>query len=453
MKPVVAIVGRPNVGKSTLFNRIVRERRALVADVPGVTRDRLYQEVEWNGRVFLLVDTGGFEPTCQEGLLSLMREQTELAIEEADIIIFVLDVRDGLTPSDRDAAELLRRTSKPVHYVVNKVDGPRWDAQAMEFYELGADRLHLISAKHGRGVTELLEAVTERLPLASPKEEPGPEEVIRVAVVGRPNVGKSSLVNRLCGTARSLVSPEPGTTHDAVDTEIRWHGRRFLLIDTAGIRKKARTRIPLEKYCVIKALRSIDRAHVALLLVDATEGATDQDAKIGSYIVERGRGCIVLANKWDLVPKDSRTHDDFVSDLKEGLRHLEFAPVMTVSALTGQRLGRILGQVMEVYRSWTQRIPTSRLNPPFRRWVEEHPPPLYKGRRIKFYYCTQAEIAPPTFVAFTNCPEGVQQSYIRYLVRRTREEFGFEGAPIRFQLRERAQNEIRASRSRAQGRA
>jgi GTP-binding protein len=431
MKPIVVIVGRPNVGKSTLFNRISRERRSLVNDQPGVTRDRLYNEVHWHGKPFILVDTGGFEPSSEEPLLVQMREQTELAIEEATLILFLLDIRDGLTPSDREAAQRLRSTSKPVFYVVNKADGERLDPQAMEFYELGVDHLHLISSKHGRGVSDLLDAVVEACRAVEKPPAAGVEDGIRIAVVGRPNVGKSSLVNFLAGHPRTLVSSAPGTTHDAVDTQVRWHGKSFVLVDTAGIRRKARVRVPLEKYCAIKALGSIERSDVALLLLDATEGVTDQDARIGSYIVERGRGCIVLLNKWDLVEKDHRTHARHIREIQNALPHLNFAPVLTVSALAGQRLGRVLGLVEQVYAACGRRIATAQVNERLQVWVKEHPPPMHKGRRIKIHYGTQTGVHPPTFVLFANDPRGVNTRYRRYLMRRIREEFDFAGAPLR----------------------
>ncbi len=437
MKPIVAIVGRPNVGKSTLFNRISRERRALVDDMPGVTRDRLYNEVIWNGRAFILVDTGGFEPSTKEPLPSLVREQTELAIEEADLILFLMDAKDGPTPSDRETAALLRRTSKPVFYVVNKVDGDRQDPLALMFYELGAERIHAISAKYGKGVPDLLDEITRGFPEATPLPE-GMGGKIRVAVVGRPNVGKSSLVNRLLGEERSLVSPIPGTTRDSVDSELRWHGKRFLLIDTAGIRRKSRTHLPLDKYCAIKALKGIDRCDVAVLLLDATQGVTDQDASIGGYIVERGRGCVVLVNKWDLIAKDHRTHEYYVEEVRRGLRHLDFAPVLTVSAYTGLRVRKLLEWVNAVHESCLRRVPTPVLNRGFRQWISEHPPPIHRGRRVRLYYMTQPQVAPPTFVAFSNAPEGISDSYRRYLVHRIRQEFDFVGATIRMEVRERA---------------
>lgn len=439
MKPIVAIVGRPNVGKSTLFNRISRQRRSLVDGVPGVTRDRLYNEVTWNDKTFILIDTGGFEPASSEPLLVQMREQTELAIQEADVILFLLDSQEGLTPSDLDTADRLRCTAKPVHFVVNKVDGPRHESVAMEFYALGPQKLHMISSKYGRDVSELLDELTREFP-ADQARSPHKDEEIRVAVLGRPNVGKSSLVNLICGQERAIVSPFPGTTHDALDTDVRWHGKRFVLIDTAGIRRKSRTGLPLEKYCVIKALQSLDRCDVALLLLDASEGVTDQDARIGRYILERGRGCILIANKWDTVQKNHSTHDQFVKRAHQALPHLDFAPILTVSALTGQRIGRLLGWVERVYVNCGRRLPTHALNQRFQVWISKHSPPMYKGKRIRFYYMAQPESFPPTFVVFSNHPEGVTLNYRRYLASRIREDFDFLGAPIRLRLRSKGRN-------------
>ena len=437
MKPVVAIVGKPNAGKSTLFNRISGERKALVEDTPGVTRDRLYNRVSWNNRAFILVDTGGFEPATSEPLLAQMRVQTEVAIQEADVIIFLLDVTTGLTSSDLETAQLLRRASKTVFFVVNKVDGPRHDSAAVEFFELGAQRLHTISALHGRGVSEFLDELTRGFPPEEEEASPGEEQGVRVAVVGRPNVGKSSLVNRLCGKQRTLVSPIPGTTTDAVDTPIRWYGKPFVLIDTAGIRRRAQTRLPLERYSVLRAIKSLERCHVALLVLDAVEGPTDQDSAIAQEILDAGKGCILLLNKWDLVSKDHRTHEEHVARVRQRLRQVEFAPVLSISALTGLRVGRILSWVERVHACCGQRVSTSTLNERFREWIEAHPPPLHRGRRIKLYYMAQPRVHPPTFVAFSNHPEGLPEAYRRYLLHKIREEFDFTGAAVRLHVRAR----------------
>ncbi len=436
MKPVVAIVGRPNTGKSTLFNRISGERKALVDDMPGVTRDRLYSRVSWNGRSFILVDTGGLEPGGKEPLLAQMRAQTEIAIEEADVLVLLLDGATGLTPSDRETAELLRRTSKPVFFVVNKVDGQKQEASALEFFELGAQRLYTISALHGRGVAEFLDELTCSFP--SEQEMISQEgQPTRVAVVGRPNVGKSSLVNRLCNRERSLVSPFPGTTRDAVDTPVKWYGKSFLLIDTAGIRRKSQIRLSLERYSVIRAIKSIERCQVALLVLDAVEGPTDQDSAIAQEILDAGKGCILLLNKWDLVEKNHRTHDEHVARVRHSLHQVEFAPVLTISALTGLRVGNIFSWVEKVCASCARRISTSVLNERFRQWVEDHPPPIQGGRRPKLYYVAQPRVEPPTFVAFSNHPEGITENYKRYLIHRIREEFDFTGAPLRLHVRAR----------------
>lgn len=436
MIPVVAIVGKPNVGKSTLFNRISQERKALVDDMPGVTRDRLYGRVSWNGRPFVLVDTGGFEPATHEPLLAQMRIQTEIAIEEADVVVLLLDVTTGLTPSDRETADLLRRTSKPVFFVVNKVDGQKQESSAMEFFQLGADRLYTISALHGRGVTEFLDELTADFPHQKEASE-GQEHLIRVAVLGRPNVGKSSLVNRLCGKQRSLVSPVPGTTRDAVDTPVKWYGKTFVLIDTAGIRRKSQVRLPLERYSVLRAVRSLERCHVALLVLDAVEGPTEQDSAIAQEILDAGKGCILLLNKWDLLKKDHRTHEQEVTRVREKLHQVGFAPVITISALTGLRVSSLFSWVEKVYANCGQRIPTSALNERFRQWVEAHPPPIQRGRKTKLYYVAQPRVHPPTFVAFGNHTEGIPEAYKRYLIHRIREDFDFTGASIKLYIRAR----------------
>lgn len=442
MRPiVVAIVGRPNVGKSTLFNRISQEQKALVDDVPGVTRDRLYNRVTWNNKPFILVDTGGLEPASDEPLLARMRTQTQIAIEEADVVVLLLDVTTGLTPSDRETADLLRRTSKPVFFVVNKVDGEKQESSAMEFFQLGAERLYTISALHGRGITEFLEELTADFPTQE-DASPGQDDSIRVAVVGRPNVGKSSLVNRLCGKERSLVSPLPGTTRDAVDTSVRWHGKTFVLVDTAGIRRKSQVRLPLERYSVLRAVKSIEGCHVALLVLDAVEGPTEQDSAIAQEILHAGKGCVLLLNKWDLVPKDHRTHDQQVARVRQKLHQVEFAPVVTISALTGLRVSSLFSWVQRVYNRCGQRIPTSALNERFRKWVEDHPPPVQKGRKTKLYYVAQPRVHPPTFVAFGNHPEGITEAYKRYLIHRIREDFDFTGATIRLYVRAREHKRI-----------
>ncbi|HPV54849.1 MAG TPA: ribosome biogenesis GTPase Der, partial [Syntrophales bacterium] len=401
MKPLIAIIGRPNVGKSTLFNRLSERKKAIAIDQPGATRDRNYAEASWNGRAFTVVDTGGFEPISTEKILTQMREQTRLAMEQADIIVFLMDGKDGLTPSDEEIVRLLRSYRKPVYYAVNKIDGPRHDENVYEFYRLGVEPIHTISAEHGRGVDELMNAVTADIPVAEPEDEKvpgGEEEPIRIAVVGRPNVGKSSLVNRILGYERTIVNPLPGTTRDAIDTPFEREGRRYVLIDTAGIRRKSRISQNLEKYSVIEALRTLDRCDIALVLIDGEEGVTEQDARIAGLALEKGVACILVVNKWDLVEKDNSTVGVYVNRLREELKFVQFAPIAFVSALTGQRLGRIFELVDAVWAQYTRRIATADLNAQLERYIAENPVPLYRNRPNKIVYATQPRVKPPTFV-------------------------------------------------------
>jgi len=435
MKPIVAILGRPNVGKSTLFNRIARGKKAIVWDEPGVTRDRNYADVEWEASTFTLIDTGGFEPLSKNRLFVQMREQCQLAIEEAAVILFTMDGKEGLTPSDKEIANILRKLNKPVFYVVNKIDGPRHEERLVEFYALGVETIYSISAEHGYGVKGLMDDLIKALPSLPDKK--WDRDVTKVAVVGRPNVGKSSLLNCLLGYKRVLVDEAPGTTRDAIDALLERDGRRYVLIDTAGIRRKSRISLRLEKYSIVEALRTIDRSDVALLLLDSTEGVTDQDARIGGFIHEKGKGCILVVNKWDLVEKNSQTMVQYEGDVRERLKYLAYAPILFVSALTGQRVSKVLDVIDRVSDQTQKRIPTSQLNKNFGKWVEEFPPPLYKSRRVKLNYITQVSTTPPTFVISTNMPEGIHFSYERYLLNRMRETFGFEGVPVRFLFRKK----------------
>lgn len=440
MKPLIAIIGRPNVGKSTLFNRLSERKKAIAIDQPGATRDRNYAEASWNGRAFTVVDTGGFEPVSTEKILMQMREQTRLAMEQADIIVFLMDGKDGLTPSDEEIVRLLRSYRKPVYYAVNKIDGPRHDENVYEFYRLGVEPIHTISAEHGRGVDELMNAVTADIPVAEPEDEKvpgGEEEPIRIAVVGRPNVGKSSLVNRILGYERTIVNPLPGTTRDAIDTPFEREGRRYVLIDTAGIRRKSRISQNLEKYSVIEALRTLDRCDIALVLIDGEEGVTEQDARIAGLALEKGVACILVVNKWDLVEKDNSTVGVYVNRLREELKFLQFAPIAFVSALTGQRLGRIFELVDAVWAEYTRRIATAELNAQVERYIAENPAPLYRNRPNKIVYATQPRVKPPTFVFFVREPRAIHFSYERYLTNRIREGLGFESVPIRLIFRKR----------------
>jgi GTP-binding protein len=435
MKPIIAIVGRPNVGKSTLFNRIAGGKKAIVWDEPGVTRDRNYADVEWEESAFTLIDTGGFEPVSKDRIFIQMREQCQLAMDEADVILFMMDGKEGLAPSDKEIANILRKLNKPVFYIVNKVDGPKHEERILEFYVLGVDTIYSISAEHGYGVKGLMDEVIKALPGLTEKK--WDEDVTKVAVVGRPNVGKSSLINHLLGYKRVLVDEAPGTTRDAIDTFFERDGRRYVLIDTAGIRRESRISLRLEKYSIVEALRTIDRSDVALLLLDSEEGVTDQDARIGGFIHEKGRGCILVVNKWDLVEKDSQTMVQYEEKVREDLKYLSYAPILFISALTGQRVRKVLDVVDHVSEQTKKRIPTSQLNKYFGNWVEKFPPALYKGRSVKMNYITQVSTAPPTFVIYTNKPDGIHFSYERYLLNRMRETFSFEGVPLRLLFRKK----------------
>ena len=435
MKPIIAIVGRPNVGKSTLFNRIAGGKKAIVWDEPGVTRDRNYADVEWEESAFTLIDTGGFEPVSKDGIFIQMREQCQLAMEEADVVLFLMDGKEGLTPSDKEITDILRRLNKPVFHIVNKIDGPKHEEKALEFYGLGVEPVYSISAEHGYGVNGLMDEVIKVLPKLTEKK--WDKDIIKVAVIGRPNVGKSSLINRFLGYKRVLVDEVPGTTRDAIDTFFEKDAKRYVLIDTAGIRRKSRISLRLEKYTIVEALRTIDRSDVALLLLDSREGVTDQDARIGGFIHDKGKGCILVVNKWDLVEKDSQTMIQYEREVRENLKYLSYTPILFISALTGQRVRKVLDVVDHVSEQTKKRIPTSPLNKYFGKWVEKFPPPLYKGRSVKLNYITQVSTAPPTFVIYANFPNGIHFSYKRYLLNQMRETFSFEGVPVRLRFRKK----------------
>jgi GTPase len=435
MKPIIAIVGRPNVGKSTLFNRLVGRRKAMVDDMPGVTRDRNYAEVNRFDIPFILVDTGGFEPETSDKLLQQMREQSRFAMDEADVVLFVMDARDGLTPADTEVVEMLRRIRKPVFFIINKVDGDKQEAAVGDFYSLGVDQIYTISAEHNRGVGDLMDEVLAALP--SQTERDVEEEITRIAVVGRPNVGKSTLVNRLLGYERVVANPTAGTTRDAVDTRFTVNKKPYLLIDTAGIRRKGKTVEKVEKYSVMDALRSIERADVVLIVLNAEEGVTEQDTKIAGYAYEAGRGCIFVVNKWDTLTKTNASMPKFIEDIRRNFKYLPFAPILFVSAETGQRTGKIIAEVDQVMEQYSKRVGTAELKRVFDQAVEENHAPLDQGRRVKFYFATQVSVKPPTFVIFTNRPEGIYFSYERYLMNRLREAFGFNGTPLRLIFRGR----------------
>ena len=436
MKPIVAIVGRPNVGKSTLFNRITRTKDALVDDFPGVTRDRHYANAKWDDIEFTLVDTGGF--TEGNDFAEAIRFQVCQAIADADLIIVMLDGKEGVSPFDQDIVGIIRTVEKPIFFAVNKIDGAEQEVMLSDFYQLGIDVLYPLSAEHRYGFNDLLDAVAMRLKgLAVATEVENDAHMVRLAVVGRPNVGKSSLINSILGETRLLVSDIPGTTRDAIDTICNRNGKPYLLVDTAGIRRKGKVSQKLEKFSIIKALRSLDRCDVALIVMDADEGVTDQDIAIAGYAYERGCGCILLLNKWDLVTKDSHTIKEYYSRLREQAKFLSFAPAMTISALTGQRVAKIFKLVDEVYEQYQHRIGTGQLNRIFEQAIEKNEPSLHRGRRIKFYYAAQTKVKPPTIVSFVNYPNAVHFSYKRYLINQLREATGLDKTPLRLILRQR----------------
>jgi len=443
MKPIVAIVGRPNVGKSTFFNRVTRTRDALVDNFPGVTRDRHYRDATWDEIEFTLVDTGGF--TEGDEFSDEIRFQILQAIEDADVIVLLLDGKDGISPFDRDIVELLRITDKPVFYAVNKIDGAEQESQVSDFYSLGIEPLFPISAEHRYGVHDFLDALVAGLSAIDkgPVRETA-EGTIGLAVVGRPNVGKSSLINRILGEERHLVSDRPGTTRDAIDSLCQVDGKAYLLIDTAGIRRKGKVTRKIEKFSIIKALRSLDRCDVALIVLDASEGITEQDISIAGYAFERGCGCIFLLNKWDLLEKDTHTVKKYLDELRMQAKFLRFAPAMTISALTGQRVAKIFKWVDDVYDQYAQRIGTGQLNRILETSLAKNPPPLHRGKPIKFYYATQITARPPTIVCFVNYPEAVHFSYKRFLINQIREQAGLDKTPLRILFRQRENRKRKA---------
>lgn len=434
-KPIVAIVGRPNVGKSTLFNRLVGERIAIVEDKPGITRDRIYGSTEWAGRSFSLIDTGGIEISKDE-LLQSIRAQAELAMEEADVILFLADAKDGLTPSDMEVAELLYRSGKPVVLAVNKADNRERMDTAYEFYQLGFGDPIPISSAHGLGVGELLDELVKRLPEGG--EEEYAEDVIKVALIGRPNVGKSSLVNAILGEERVIVSDQAGTTRDAVDTPFEKDGQPYVLIDTAGVRKRGKVYESTEKYSVMRAMRAIERCDVALIVLNAEEGLVEQDKHIAGYAHEAGKAAVIVVNKWDAVEKDDKSMNRFTRLVREQMSFMNYAPIVFVSAKTRQRLHRLLPLVDHVAEQHAMRVQTHVLNDVIVDAVAATPPPTDKGRRLKINYATQVSVKPPTFVLFVNDPELMHFSYERYLDNRIRAAFGFEGTPIRMIIRRKA---------------
>ena len=435
-KPLIAIVGRPNVGKSTLFNRLVGKRLAIVEDTPGVTRDRLYAKSDWNGREFDIVDTGGIEPQADTEMLVFMREQAMLAIEMADVIVFVTDFTTGITSADEDVAGMLRGSGKPVLLAVNKMDsiGPA-NPDIYEFYSLGLGDPISVSAVHGHGTGDVLDECVRLFPPESVGE--GQETAIKVAVIGKPNVGKSSLVNNILGHTRVIVSDEAGTTRDAVDTPFTNESGEYVFIDTAGLRRKSKVSGRIEKYSILRAQMAIERSDVCLIMIDAREGVTEQDTKVAGLAHEAGKASIIVVNKWDLIEKDTGTMEKSRRDVLRDLSYMTYAPVLFISALTGQRVGRLFELINYVYGQSTMRITTGMLNDLLADAVARVQPPTDKGRRLKIYYMTQAGVRPPTFVCFCNDAELFHFSYRRYLENQIRKVFGLEGTPVRMVIRER----------------
>lgn len=444
--PVLALVGRPNVGKSTLFNRLTAKKKAIIDNMPGVTRDRNYGVAEWEGRRFILIDTGGFDSEPESGLERKIQEQSRLAMEEADVILFVFDGKGGLNPLDRDAVRLLRRLNKPVFYAVNKIDSPPKEERLYEFYALGVSEVFPVSAEHGHGITALVDRIITSLPFAA-EERPGAEEApsrsLSLAIVGRPNTGKSTLVNRLLGYERSVVDSIPGTTRDAVDAPFTLGGKPCVLVDTAGIRRKARIVDRVERYSVIRSLGSVERGDLVIHLLDGPEGVTDQDAQILAYALQRGKGLILAVNKWDLMSPERRNAEPYREQVFRKLAFVDFAPLIFLSALTGKGVEDLLRAVQGVALSYQKKIRTAPLNQALRDAVQAHGHPLYRGREVKFFYATQTAVCPPTFTVFVSAPEGISPGYQRYLIHQLRLALALEGSPIRLILRARRDEQRR----------
>lgn len=463
--PQVALIGRPNVGKSSLFNRLTDARSAIVEDMPGVTRDRQYGFCEWNGVRFEVVDTGGFEPKTDDEILQAMRKQSDMAIDDADFVIFLADGREGCLPQDHEIFDKLRKLEKPFIVAVNKLDNLKMEVMSADFYALGIDEVFSISATHGLGVGDMLDIVVERLQTiasdiqadadaedgifedswddSSPEfdeeaeQDPDAAYVPRIAVFGKPNAGKSTLINQILGEERLLALPIPGTTRDAIDVDFTRNGNSYMFIDTAGIRRKKYVSDRLEREMIHRSVDAVGRCHVAVMLIDATKGVTDQDAKIAGIAHNRGRAVIIVVNKWDLMDRSSKATREFEADLRHKLKYLHYAPVLFCSALTGLRIDKIFDTIDRLYSNYRRRITTGELNRFFEEMLAYHPPPVHRGRPIKFYYITQARIAPPTFVISANFPDAAHVTYQRFIINSIRGEFGFDGIPIRLKFRKR----------------
>ncbi len=439
-KPLVAIVGRPNVGKSMLFNKLTGKRLSIVEDTPGVTRDRLYAQAEWRGRTFDLVDTGGIEPGTDDQILSFMREQAEIAIASATVIVFVCDIRTGMTAADQDVAGMLQRSRKPVVLAVNKMDSTgHTDPDMYEFYNLGLGDPMPVSAVHGHGTGDLLDACFEFFPPEDQEEEE--DDVVKVAIIGKPNVGKSSLVNRILGQERVIVSDVAGTTRDAVDSYLEKDGQKYLIIDTAGMRKKSKVDDRVEKFSVLRATMAIERSDVCVIMIDAQEGVTEQDTKVAGLAHEAGKACVIVVNKWDAIEKDGKTMQRMEEDVRRDLSYMTYAPVLFISALTGQRVDRLFGLIDNVVNQAAMRIPTGVLNQVLNDAQARVQPPTDKGKRLKIYYMTQIGVKPPHFVIFCNDAKLFHFSYQRYLENQIRATFGLTGTPVRITIRQKGDKE------------
>ena len=439
-KPIVAIVGRPNVGKSTLFNALAGENISIVKDTPGVTRDRIYADVEWLNYTFTLIDTGGIEPDSNDIILSQMREQAQIAIDTADVILFMVDVKQGLVDSDSKVADMLRRSHKPVILTVNKVDShEKYMADVYEFYNLGIGDPYPISSVNKQGLGDLLDKVIAQFPESDMQDEE--DDRPKIAVVGKPNVGKSSIINKLLGENRVIVSNIAGTTRDAIDTEVKWNGKEYVFIDTAGLRRKNKIKEELERYSIIRTVTAVERADVVVVVIDAVEGVTEQDAKIAGIAHDRGKGILVCVNKWDAIEKDDKTIYRYTNKVKEILSFMPYAEIMFVSAETGQRLPKLFEKIDMIIENQTMRIATGVLNEIMSEAIALQQPPSDKGKRLKLYYITQVAVKPPTFVIFVNDKELMHFSYTRYLENKIRDTFGFKGTSLKFIIRERKDNE------------
>lgn len=436
MIPKIAIIGRPNVGKSTLFNRMIKRKKAIVQDKPGITRDRLYGKAKWDDHEFIVIDTGGFDTRAEiDSMLDIVKKQIFIAIDEADALVFLLDGKGGLSSLDIEINEHLRFVDKPVFYVVNKIDGPSYEDNVYDFYQLGAGKFYTISAEHKLGINDLMDDLLKSIP--KKEEEEVGDNIIKVAIVGRPNVGKSSIINKLLKEERVIVDNAPGTTRDSVDTLLTIDEKRYLLIDTAGIRGKSRVEKGVETDSVQSSLKSIRRADIVVIVIDASEGIVEQDTKIAGYASEMGKACMIVVNKWDIVDKEDFLYKDMKNTIYNKLKYLLYAPIITTSVIKNQRVDNILPLADEIYAEYNKRVPTSSVNTLLGKLVAKHPPPIVKNKAVKFYYMTQVETAPPHFVIFSKFPKLVHFSYERYILNQIREEHKFTGCPIKLEFKAR----------------